>query len=52
MWLEIKLTQAFMVVLVTYKNEDDPFKNEGARVVITDLSLLVYVDFFQMLKGC
>ena len=24
-----------MVVLVTYKNEEDPIKNEGARVVTT-----------------
>ena len=26
-----------MVVLVTYKNEEDPIKNEGARVVTTML---------------
>ena len=38
-WLKIKLIQAFMVVLVTCKNEEDPFKNEGARVVKTDLTL-------------
>ena len=31
--------QTFMGVLVTYKNEEDPFKNEGTRVVITDLQL-------------
>ena len=30
-----KLIQAFMVVLVTRKNEEDPIKNEGARVVTT-----------------
>ena len=30
-----KLIQAFMVVLVTCKNEEDPIKNEGARVVTT-----------------
>ena len=29
----------FMEVLVTCKNEKDPFKNEGARVVTTDLPL-------------
>ena len=29
----------YMGVLVTYKNEEDPFKNEGARVVTTDLPL-------------
>ena len=33
-----------MVVLVTCKGEDDPIKNEGARVV-TALSI------FKMLKG-
>ena len=38
-WPKIKLIQAFMVVLVTCKNEEDPFKNEGPRVVRTDLSL-------------
>ena len=38
-WLKIKLIQTFMVVLVTCKNEEDPFKNEGARVVTTDLPL-------------
>ena len=29
-----------MVVLVTYKNEEDPIKNEGARVVTT-----LFIDF-------
>ena len=38
-WPKSKLIQAFMVVLVTCKNEEDPFKNEGARVVTTDLPL-------------
>ena len=33
--LEIQLIQAVMVVLVTCKNEEDPIKNEGARVVTT-----------------
>ena len=31
MWRIIKLIQAFMVVLVTLKSEQAPFKNEGAR---------------------
>ena len=31
--LKFKPIQAFMYVLVTCKNEEDPFKNEGARVV-------------------
>ena len=39
MWPKIKLIQDFMVVLVICKNLEDAFKNEGARVAITDLSL-------------
>ena len=39
MWLKFKLIQTFMGVLVTRKNEADPFKNEGARAVTTDLRL-------------
>ena len=42
-----------MVVLVRCKNEEDPIKNKGARVVTT-----LFIDFsqhysliFQMLKG-
>ena len=35
-----------MGVLVTCKNEEDPFKNEGARVVTTDLRFQVYADFY------
>ena len=34
-----------MVVLVTFQNGEDPFKNEGARVVTTFLPLKVYGDF-------
>ena len=30
---KFKLIHAFMYVLVTYKNEDDQMKNEGARVI-------------------
>ena len=48
---KIKLIQTFMEFLVNCKNEEDPFKNEGARVVTTDLPLLVYADFFMMIKG-
>ena len=43
-YFKFKLIQAFMVVLVTWQN-DDPIKNEGDRVV-TSLSLI-----FQKLKG-
>ena len=39
MWPKIKLIQTFMGVLVTYKNEEDPFKHGGARVVTADLPL-------------
>ena len=42
---KIKLIQTFMGVLVTCKNEEDPFKNEGANVVTRDIRLLVYADF-------
>ena len=35
-----------MGVLDTCKTEEDPFKNEGARVVTKDLLLLVYVYFY------
>ena len=28
---KFELVQAFMVVLVTHKNEEDPIKNEGCR---------------------
>ena len=30
---KFKLIQAFIAVLVTCKNEEDPIKNEGARVL-------------------
>ena len=32
-WHKFKVIQAFMLVLVTCKNEEDPSKNEGTRVV-------------------
>ena len=38
-WSIIKLIQAFIGLHVTCKNEEDPFKNEGARVVTKDLPL-------------
>ena len=46
MWRIIKLIQAYMDVLVTCKNEEDPFKIEGARVPIVSLC-----RFFMTLKG-
>ena len=33
------IIEAFMGVIVICKNEEDPFKNEGARVVTKDLPL-------------
>ena len=30
---KLELIQAFIVILVTCKNEEDPIKNEGARVL-------------------
>ena len=46
MWQIIKLIQTFMGALVTCKTEEDPFKNEGARVVIKDLPFLVHAVFY------
>ena len=43
--LQSQLIDAFMVDLITCKNEEDPIKNECAKVVIT---LNIH---FQMLKG-
>ena len=33
-WLKFKLIQDVMGILVTFKNEEDPIKIEGARVAI------------------
>ena len=38
-WSKFELIKAFMHVLVTCKNEDDRFKNEGARVFKRFLTL-------------
>ena len=38
-WQKFKLIQAFMVVLVTCKNDEDPLKNESTRVLTTFLPL-------------
>ena len=40
-----------MGVLDTCKTEEDPFKNEGARVVIKNLPLYVYAEFFFDAQG-
>ena len=41
--MEIQPNQAFMHVLVMFKNEEDPIKNEGARVA-TNLC----IDFYTL----
>ena len=38
-WQKFKLNQAFMVVLVTCKNDEDSIKNESTRVLTTFLPL-------------
>ena len=46
-WIQpnFKLIGDYIVVLFTCKNEEDPIKNEGARV------LQAYCSIFQTLKG-
>ena len=43
---KFELIQAFIVVLVTCKNEEDPIKNEGARVLtrFSPLSMGIFSD--------
>ena len=42
---KVKLIQALMVVLVTYKNDEDQSKNELTRVLTTFLPFQVYRNF-------
>ena len=44
---KLELIQALIVVLVTCKNEEDPIKNEGARVLTRFSPLKVYGNFFR-----
>ena len=44
---KFEVIQAFIVVLVTCKNEEDPIKNEGARVLTRFSPLKVYGNFFR-----
>ena len=44
---KFKLIQAFMVVHVTWKNEEDPIKNEGTRVLTRFSPLKVRGNFFK-----
>ena len=50
---KFRLIQAFTVVLVTCKNEEDPYKIYGTRTFTTFLQLYVhvYVDFFPDTQG-
>ena len=48
---KFELIQVFIVVLVTCKNEEDPIKNEGVRVLTRFSPLKVYGSFSQKLKG-
>ena len=48
---KFNLIQAFMVVLVTCKNEEDPLKNEGARVLTRIFPFLDYGIFFRRSKA-
>ena len=47
---KFELIQAFIVVLVTCKNEEDPIKNEGARV-LTRFSPLYSMGIFLNTQG-
>ena len=42
---KFELIEAIIVVLVTCKNEEDPIKNEGARVLTRFSPLEVYGNF-------
>ena len=50
-WQKFKLIQAFMVVLVTCKNDEDPFQNESTRVITTFLLFKSIWRNFQTFKG-
>ena len=48
-WRKIKLIQAYIVVLDTCKNDEDPFKN--AQECSQPFSYCKSMEIFQMLKG-
>ena len=48
-WPKFVLIQAFMVVLVTFKNEEELIKNERGRVLTTFLPLTLW-DFYMTLQ--
>ena len=45
-WSNFELIQDFIIVLVTCKTEEDPIKNDGARVYTT-----LYINFFSDAQG-
>ena len=47
-WRILLLNQAFKSVLDTCKTEENPFKNEGARVVIKISPIVCLCRFFMM----
>ena len=47
---KFELIQAFIVVLITCKNEEDQIKNEGARVLIR-FSPYKFMGFFSEAQG-
>ena len=50
--MKFNLIQAFMVVLATCKNGEDPIKNEGTRVLTRFSPLIkVYGNFFKHSKA-
>ena len=49
--LKFELIQAFIVVLVTCKNEGDPIRNEGARVLTRFSPFKVYGNCFRHSKA-
>ena len=51
MWPKSKLIQAFIVVLDTIKNDEDPSKNKSTRVLTTFLSLYKSMDIFSKVQG-
>ena len=49
-WSKFELIQAFILVLVTRKNEEDPFEKEGTKAGATFLTLYGYGDFSRLSK--
>ena len=48
---KFEIVQAFMYVLITCKNKEDPIKNEGARVFTLDFSHYKSMGIFPDAKG-